>query len=249
MKRLIHILLFLPLFANGQIVLNSYTFAASGGGGGSLPTTNLRSSHFGDVGVTQSSNNVSSWADQSGNSRNWTMATGGNQPDWDGSAGITFNGSTDYLQMSYTNTQESNIYIVVEFKSNTATQLFFGQLETIYAGRGTGDVLTMGANALGGGGSFATSATMPNENQKYLISITANNASSSLQINNNTATSGSIAYSGNFGTSLYLGATFFEGAPYAYGNVKIYAIVVYGSQSSGDKASTKSYLNSKYSIY
>lgn len=244
--RILLILLFWFNTSNAQLMCNGWRFA---GGAPTLPTTNLRSSHFGDVGVTQSSNNVSSWADQSGNSRNWTQGTGGNQPDWDGSAGITFNGSSDYLQMSYTNTQESNIYIVVEFKSNTATQLFFGQLETIYAGRGTGDVFAIGADVFGGGGNFATTATAPNENQKYLISITANNASSSVQINNNTASTGSLAYSGNFGTTMYLGATFTSGSPYAYGNVKIYAIVIYGAQSSGDKASTKSYLNNKYTIY
>jgi hypothetical protein len=151
--------------------------------------------------------------------------------------------------MSYTLTQEANIYVVVEFLSNTTSQLLGSDLATIYFGRGSGDVLAVGANALGGGGSFATTATIPNENQKYLISFTANNASSSLQINANTATTGSLGYSGNFGTTLYLGLTMLEGSPYAYANIKIHAILIYGSQTSGEKTDTKAYLNNKYSIY
>lgn len=229
--------------------MNGWKLNTGSGGSPSLPTTNLRSLHYGDTGITYSSNNVSSWADQSGNSRNWVQVTGGKQPDWDGSAGITFNGTTDYLQMSYTLTQEANIYLVVEFKNNTAAQLMGSDLSTIYFGRGSGDVLTAGANALGGGGSFATSATMPNENQKYLISFTANNASSSLQINNNTPTTGSLSYSGNFGTTLYLGGTMLEGSEYLFANIKVYSVAIYGSQTSGEKSDTKAALNSKYSIY
>lgn len=217
------------------------------GGGSSYPTTNLRSAHFGDVGVTQSSNNVSSWADQSGNGRNFTQGTGANQPNWDGSAGITFNGSSDYLSMSYTVTQEANIYLVVEFIGSSAQQIIGGTFENIYFGRDGGDIFTLASNS--GGGLLQTTATMPNENQKYMISFTANNASSSIQINNATATTGSISYSGNFGTTFRLGCFFLGGSPFLYGNFKIFAIMIYGSQTSGEKADTKTYLNGKYSIY
>lgn len=245
------ILLILTLWCstvNAQRLLcNGWRYAS---GAPTLPTTNLRGAFFGDNGVTHSSNNVSAWTKLSGTGMgDWTQSTSGNRPDWDGSAGITFNGTSDFLQNTYTYTQEANMYFVVEFKSNTASQFFGGQLETVYWGRSTGDVIAMGANALGGGSSFSSSATAPTENQKYLISITVNNASSSIQINNNSATTGSIGYSGNFGTVQYLGATMYEGAPYLYGNVKIYAAVYFGSQTSGEKADTKTYLNYKYSIY
>lgn len=246
MRRILFILLFLPLFANGQFLINSYRHA-SGGGAPSYPTTNLRSAHFGDVGVTHSSNNVSSWADQSGNGRNFTQGTGANQPNWDGSAGITFNGSSDYLSMSYTVTQEANVYMVVEYIGTAAQQILGGTFENIYWGRDGGDILTIASNS--GGGLLQTTATMGTENIKYLVSFTANNASSSAQINANTATTGSLSYSGNFGTTLRIGCFFLSGSPFLYGNFKLYAILIYGSQTSGEKADTKTYLNNKYSIY
>lgn len=110
MKRLLYILLFLPLFANGQYFYGQKTAA---GGGGSLPTTGLFADWLMSTGISQTSNRVSAITDKNGSGHNLAQATSGIQPLWNGTDAITWSGTRgDQMTISQTLTQPFTIYVV-----------------------------------------------------------------------------------------------------------------------------------------
>lgn len=94
--------------AKGSIITARYVDSTQGWAidtnrTGFIPTTNLVQLIISHLGVTQSANAVSAWADQSGNAYNFSQSTSGNKPTlnstgFNGHPGIDFDGSDDYME-------------------------------------------------------------------------------------------------------------------------------------------------------
>jgi hypothetical protein len=248
MKRLLYILLFLPLFANGQMIINSYQFASGGGGGGSFPTTNQLFAFEADFGVTHSSNVVSAWDDKSVNNRDALQSSSSNRPDWNGTDAISFViANSDYLTISYAPTLPLNIYMVVRMNDLGSQSYLWGELGSFFcAFDGASDKI----GVTDGSNTIYMPTAVANTSTYYLIHIhieSGTNASY-LAVNNGSNTTGTLS-SGPFTSPFYLGTLKFSGGPFGYGSFTLKSIMGYGTQNSTDIANTKAAFNTKYSLY
>jgi hypothetical protein len=89
------------------------------------PTTSLAAHYDGSVSSSiHIATGVSQWDDLSGNARNITQATTTKQPANSGSI-ITFDGSNDFLQVSYTLNAPITVYLVVRADVNDANGTYW----------------------------------------------------------------------------------------------------------------------------
>jgi hypothetical protein len=88
-----------------------------------------------DTGVTSSSNKVSTWADQSGSSKNAIQATGANQPTYVASAqnglpAIRFDGSSSFLTFSGISPSSFTLFSTMKAASSAGKQTILGTNNT-----------------------------------------------------------------------------------------------------------------------
>lgn len=122
-----------------------------------LPSNNTIQQYVrADVGVTTVSSKVSTWADQSGNSQNWTQSTGANQPAAPtgnfastGLPYIAFNGTTSYMTAPAfpTAMTTATSFLIMALTNVVATQVF----GIIGGGTPAGAVGSLYLYAVGGG--------------------------------------------------------------------------------------------------
>jgi hypothetical protein len=135
------------------------------------------------VGITESSNAVSSWADQSGNGRDVTQSTASAKPTLQAGGAILFDGTADYLQSAgFTLNQPLTIY--VRYKTTTTddnayivTGITFGKASIAHLTGGTNEV------SIFAGSSVVGAETVPSNTFTSVCGV-FNGASSVLQVTN-----------------------------------------------------------------
>ncbi|MBS1988716.1 hypothetical protein JST56_07055 [Candidatus Dependentiae bacterium] len=243
MKRLLTILLFLPLLATGQY----YMGQKAAGGGGGLPTTNLWGDYNAALGVTQSANRVSSWANQSAGAGSAAVqATGGAQPLWDGTSKITFTGSrADKMVITGALTTEYTIYAVV---ANTITTNGDGAFQ-IGDDNGSGTNLyafvtrSSGVNnwkVFTSTGSITNTTSLTNGTH-YMLKVKVNGASpNSYATVNSAVTTGSLGTTST-ATNLTIGYLGTNSSSFVLERLIIY-------RGAHNESSVASYLTSIYGV-
>jgi len=126
-------------------VINPFVFNAGGGGtSGGLPTTDLYSHHRADeITGLSDGNSVTSWPDESGNSRSWSA---GNAPTYKTNIQnslpiVRFNGTSNYMSMdNFTDSfgNDAHMLYFVIYGPDTSGDFFFnfgnsGTTNSIYA--------------------------------------------------------------------------------------------------------------------
>lgn len=206
-----------------------------------------------DAGVTyDGSNNVSAWADQSGNGKNAT-ATGTQRPlyvssDINGMPVISFDGVDDRLiGPNVISSTPCTIIIVAKFSSSEEIGVIFEQYDTydniaLYRGFNGG---TSRNFRLYNGADLTSSATT-NDNQAYIFEAIVNGSNSYLYLNGSQTAfgnAGNLIPEGNY----YLG--YWRGGNAAR-TMKIAEVIVYNRAiTTQERQQVESYLNAKYNIY
>lgn len=189
------------------------------------------------VGITSALGAVSQWDDVSGNGRHLKQATGTNQPAVQADNSILFDGADNFLKCdAFTLNQPETIYFL-------GKQVTWALNDVLWA-----------ANALGGGALFQSNSS-PNvsinagssvaENTGWaidtyaVISVVLNGASSLLQVNNGTATTGN-AGAGNMG-GFTLGSR--ADGTTGWSNIQAKEVIVYpAAHAAATRARVISYL-------
>lgn len=190
-------------------------------------------------GITVTGAGVSQWDDQSGNARHLKQGTDTNRPSLEADNSILFDGVNNFLQCdAFALNQPETVYVL--FKQVTWTAE-----DRVFDGN-TGDTM-----------DFAQKTATPNlgiyagtgwvaENSDLAVdtygvaAVVFNGASSLIQINNGTATTGNPGASNAGGFILGAGAI-----PSSYSNIQVKeAIVFAAAHDAGQRAAVIAYLRS-----
>lgn len=199
------------------------------------------------------SNNVSEWADQSGNGRTLAQTTANNRPAYslsvlNGKPVVNFDGSNDAMLATFTLAQPCHYFMVWRYDS-----AYVSGNPRVFDGA-TGGAMgffraSSGQMALNAGGSNLSVNITDADGQAFSVTeIRANGASSSVLRNGSdrTANPGTNIGSGSPG-GIYLGV--FGNGFSAPGDVSFAEILIYSSVlASGDASKVRSYLGKKYGI-
>jgi len=237
--------------------------AASGFGAGGTPAPvfpsgvgGLLAHYDAALGVTKDgSNNVSSWADQSGNGH--TLTTPDTDPVWydslvNGNPGIRFNGSSDYMKATGMSYDEPHFYIVMNSVSHTSTDYILYLWKS-----GVSLVLEQYGSAPGvrvwGNGSYIVSSTTGGAVGTWHLSNVFGNGTSDgfYQLNNGSkvadATGGAL-------TDITIIALAADGSGTREGNIEVAELVIYSEAANtpvtgGDDTLLKDYFSAKYGVF
>lgn len=161
------------------------------------PTSGLWADWDATVGITHSSNRISIWADQSGNGRDITQSSTGNQPLWNGTNSVNFQGSRiDALTINTTIAQQFTFYIVAQVNVTTngdAAQMVIDSLGNVFIlvtrTAGVNNLQAYGDSF----GSILTSSASVSNTTYYMLKAKYNgNGTSSSVTVNATATTGAL---------------------------------------------------------
>jgi hypothetical protein len=199
------------------------------------------------------SNNVSSWADLSGNSRTLSQTTANNRPAYNtavanGKPVVNFDGSNDAMLATFTLAQPCHYFMVWRYDS-----AYVSGNPRVFDGATGGSMSffrsTSAQMALNAGGSNLSVNISDADGQAFSVTeIRVNGASSSVLRNgvDRTANPGTNIGSGSAG-GIYLGV--YGNGFSAPGDVSFAEILIYSSVLSGTNASkVRSYLGKKYGI-
>jgi hypothetical protein len=210
-----------------------------GQGDSPVPSSSVSLTNTGNVLATV-------WADQSGNSKNFSQNTE-TLPYYVTIGGKSFinfysntsivNGSGIWTSSSYVGT----IIIVARFPSSNSTSILFFHEDSFYFNRGTGTTNAFTLQNDGDGGTLSISSNInANNNTNYILETTFNGASASLYLNGSSAGTGSVGdFSG--GANMFIGG----GESSNIAEVVIYNRVL----TTGERQQVEAYLNTKYAIY
>lgn len=211
-----------------------------------------------DAGVTSSvtldgSNNVSAWADQSGNGRTLTQTTANNRPAYNtsvlnGRPVVNFDGTNDALLASFTLAQPCHYFLVWRYDSPYVS----GNPRVLDGATGGATSFfrsSVSQMALSAGGSNLSANISDAEGQAFSVTeIRANGASSFVFYNGSdrTANPGTNIGAGT-PNGIYLGV--FGNGFSAPGDVSFAEVVVYSSILAASQSSAvRSYLGTRYGI-
>lgn len=247
MKKLLYIFtLLLPVSSYGQM----YPVVVGAGTptGFTPPTTSLAAHYDASVAASVTvATGVSQWADLSGNGYHLLQASAGKQPVYSGSgttSKITFNGSSQTLQASFTLTQPTTVYFIakqVTWPGGTR-YLFDGAVANnmiVYQNTASPKI-AMYAGGVVGDNSGATIGTM------VVITAVFNGASSSLSVNNNTKTTGNAGAAAGAGITV---GSIGGAALGNFSNIEVQEIYIYSAaHSAATQTSMITYLRNKWGI-
>lgn len=140
-------------------------------------------------GITSAAGAVSQWADQSGNGRHLKQATGAAQPALQADGSILFDGTSDFLKCdAFTLAQPETVYVLFKQITWTLNSYIFdgdGAASGILSQRGTSPELA----------TYAGSSVVANNSNLAVgvygaVATVINGASSLIQVNNTTPTTG-----------------------------------------------------------
>lgn len=187
-------------------------------------------------GITSSGGAVSQWNDDSGNARHLLQATGANQPTLQSDGSILFDGSNDYLKcVAFTLAQPATVYWLGKQVTWTVSAALFGG-DTA----NTLDVTNTGSspNVLMNAGSSAATNTNLALDVYAALAAVYNGASSLLQVNNTTATTGNAASAAAGGFTL--GA---KGNLANFSNIQVKEVLIFSAAHDAEtRARVMAYL-------
>ena len=188
------------------------------------------------VGVTESGGLASAWADQSGNGNDLLQATGTNQPAYDGSAILTFDGADNFMKCAaFTLNQPIQISMLINQVSwtggdrildgNTATTVLLQQ-----------NLITPGIRL------FAGSIIGPDANLSvgafHALTLVANGVSSSILVDTSAPTTGSAGANASGGFTLASQG----GGGGLYANIAVKEIILRNVDDATIRAADQQYL-------
>lgn len=189
-----------------------------------MPTrTNLAAWYRYHVGIINTAGNCTQWLDQSGNGRHLLQATTALGPMVKSDGSLLFNGTTQYMQATFTLVQPYTVYMALTQVSSTNGSIIFDGV-TANARLSQGAANAVSVNA---GSSFATDTTMPVGAGPGVVCCVFNNASSVLQTGGGAA---SVTTTGTAGANNPGGIT--VGAsrvPGNYSNIIVNEIAVFSA--------------------
>lgn len=210
-----------------------------------LPSSNLWADWDAALGITHSSNRVSQWNDQSGNGRHIAQATSGQQPLWNGTDSINFQGSRiDALTIATTIAQQFTFYFVAQaniISNGDAAFMAVDSLGNVFiVVSRTAGVNNLQAYGNSFGSTIISSATV-NNSTYYMFKAKYNGGSPNSSVTVNTTTT-----TGDLGTST-------TGSPLTIGYVgsnttswDVKRILVY--QGPHDEAGVATFLTATYGV-
>lgn len=182
------------------------------------------------VGITVATG-VSSWADQSGNGRDLLQATGGSQPTKQADNSILFDGVAQFLKSSFTLNQPETVYGLLQQVSWTSGN-------EIWSGGASDN--TMDIRQTTGGASpsiafpVAVDPTAANTNLAVgaygVLVAVYNGASSLIQVNNTTPTTGDYGAANSGGITLGRQGT----TAVRFSNIRVKEVIVFSGAHAPD---------------
>lgn len=187
------------------------------------------------AGITAAGGLVSAWADQSGNGNHLVQATETNQPALQADGSILFDGSDNYMQVTFTLDQPYTVYCLFRSLSFTANdRVFDGVTATARVVQGAASpTLTMNA-----GVSIAHPDGGLPVDIYGVIGCVFNGASSVFQIN-------TLSRSGNAGANNPGGFTLAasSGVAAAFGHIQVKEVIIFpAAHDAGQRSKVISYL-------
>jgi hypothetical protein len=205
-----------------------------------------------DLGITKDgSDRVGTWADQSGNSRDFTQGTDANKPIWQSAAygshnAIRFDGSNDQMVTpSFSLSQPFTALMVAKILTHTNLDgLWFGNA-AVAPGLYMQSSPTISINDSNTGATQTRSSTGNLELTKSLF----NGTSSVLAVNDGSDSAGGSSFTSAITAGFAIGS-WGAAAGSRFGNIDILEFIVYNSAITGaNLTSVKSYLNSRYALW
>lgn len=187
-------------------------------------------------GITVTGSGVSQWDDQSGNNRHLLQATDANRPAKQADGSIVFDGLAFFLKANaFTHNQPLTTFLLMKQLAWTSGRIFCGGNVAASAGiRQGGSTPQM---QLVAGSAAATNGDLT-LNTYGVVTAVINGASSTLQVNSGTATTGDPGANAAAGFSV--GAT---GAGTLFANVQVKEVLSYsGALSAANAANVIAYL-------
>lgn len=181
-------------------------------------TSNLAAAYLFNTGITVTGSGVSLWADQSGNGRNLTQGTDSARPAKQTDGSILFDGTDDKLITSALSiSQPLTHYIWFKQVTWTAGDNIFNGLSTamLLTQAGTTPALRINAGLAVGDNTNLVLDTYG------VVTVVFNGASSLLQVNNGTASTGNAGSNSFDGFSL--------GGVTAYANIQVKTVLIYSA--------------------
>lgn len=201
------------------------------------PTTNMVAWFRKGVGITSSGGLVSAWADQSGNGRNYTQATGSAQPTLQAGGTILFDGTSDFIKTAgFTLNQPWTRYLRIKQVSWTSGEYFCDG-----ASINTGAIFQSGStpNIVMFAGAVGPSSTALAVGAWGSVAAVFNTASSVIQVGGTTSGTANVGVTNPGG--LTLGGT---SSGTALSNIEVAEEIVYsGAHDAGTRANIIAYLN------
>lgn len=178
------------------------------------------------VGITVTGAGVSTWADQSGNGRDLLQGTDTNRPALQADNSILFDGTDNYLQSSgFTLNQPETVYLLMKQVTWTSADFICDGVAASMQITQNGTTPTLRL--------FAGSLVAPNTELAVdaygVVAAVFSGASSLLQINNGTPTTGNAGAQNAGGFTL--GAT---RTPSAYSNIQVKEAIVFPAAHDAD---------------
>lgn len=173
------------------------------------------------IGLTNISGAASVWADQSGNTRPLLQTTAGNRPAVNSDGSLTFDGTNDYMQATFTLAQPLTIYLAFQQLSWTSTDVIVdGVTGTVKLSQETASPGII-ANA----GSALTVSNTALVGSNAVACFVANGTSSVYQVGGGAA---SVTTSGDAGANAAGGITLGASrTPDKYANIRVMEMAVY----------------------
>lgn len=186
---------------------------------GGFDGTNLAAWYRFGAGITSSGGFASAWADQSGFGRNLTQGTGAAQPAVNGDGSLLFNGTSHFMQATFTLNQPYTVCMLVRQVTWTSNDVFFSGAT---AGVGVQQRTASPQIFLSGSANVASNSNLAVNTYGAVVSVW-NAASSVLRVNNTTETTGNPGVVVPGGITL---AAQFNGLS-LFGNVEVKEVVVF----------------------
>lgn len=187
------------------------------------------------VGITVTGSGVSTWADQSGNGRDLLQGTDTNRPALQADGSVLFDGVDNYMKTgAFTLNQPTTIYLLAKQVAwNVAAYLFDGNaansmagLQRQAGGGGSSPAITQFAGTYGG-----QDLTHMTVGAFHTLAMVFNGASSSVQVDLNTAGTGDAGASNAGALTIATSGDALQQA----GSVHIREIIVFGVAHSADQ--------------
>jgi hypothetical protein len=190
-----------------------------------------------NTGITVTGAGVSTWADQSGNGRDLLQGTDANRPSLEADGSILFDGVDNFLKCSsFTLNQPETVYLLGKQATWTST-------DVVWSGDNANGLISQVVSSptirLNAGSGVADNGDWTVNTYAAVVAV-INGASSLIQVNNNTATTGNAGAQNMGGFTLAANA----GGTGQWSNIQVKEVILYASaHDAGTRARVIRYLS------